>query len=229
MAIDAGISLSGVSKSFSSGAEVVHAVDDVTMQVPPGAFVCLVGPSGCGKSTLLAIVAGLEEADAGSVEVAGVDIVGATESQRSRMRRSTIGVIFQDHELIPEFTLAENVAFPRELDGMSTREALAEASWQLERVGLSGLGSRRTNEVSGGQKQRAGIARALMGDRRVLIADEATGSLDSANAHLIFELFRDLAQGGVTVLAATHDPIAREYAKFVYEMGDGSIVGQDHL
>lgn len=219
----AAINLHQVSRRFASGADVVWAVRDASFHVAYGQFVCVLGASGSGKTTLLNLIAGLDTADEGSVRVVGQDMTALSEAARTHLRLHKIGVIFQDHNLIDEFTATENVMLPLEVSGVPARSARAEALHLLDRVGLDGLGDRLPRELSGGQKQRVGVARALSGHRTVLLADEPTGALDSSNSRALFELFADLRADGVCVLLVTHDPLSQEYVDGSYQMTDGQI------
>lgn len=211
----------GVSRSFVSPSETVWAVRDGSFEVARGSFVCLFGASGSGKSTLLNLLAGLDSATTGMVRVGDTEVGGLSEDQRSRLRLERVGVVFQDHNLIEEFTAAENVMLPLEVLGRPVAAARAQAEEQLDRVGLAGLGARYPAELSGGQRQRVGIARALVGDRELLLADEPTGALDSVTSQALFALFRRLCDEGTTVIIATHELMAREFADVVLEMHDG--------
>ena len=217
------IVVDSVSKTYTSGIEEVHAVDRVSFAIEPGQLVTLYGASGSGKTTLTNLIAGLDEADSGTVRVAGVEIGTLDEDQRAAMRRETIGVVFQDHNLIAEFTAAENVSLPQVAGGAKARTAKSDAEGALHRVGLEGLGDRFPDQLSGGQRQRVGVARAFVGARKVLIADEPTGALDTATSESLFALLRELANGGLTVVVATHDPLARRYADRVFSIVDGAV------
>jgi putative ABC transport system ATP-binding protein len=188
-----------------------------------GEFVCVYGASGSGKSTLLNLLAGLDLADSGEIRVGGVDVSTADEAQRASLRLRTVGVVFQEHNLIEEFTAAENVALPLEAAGLSVAEARGQALDQLSRVGLAGLEDRFPWQMSGGQRQRVGVARALTGQRSVLLADEPTGALDSAATKELFELFRKLCDDGVLAVICSHDPRCRDFADTVYEVVDGRL------
>ena len=199
------------------------AARDVCFEAHPGEFVCVYGASGSGKSTLLNLIAGLDVADSGDIQVGDVCVSEADEKQRARLRLDIAGVVFQDHNLIEEFTAAENVALPLEVRGIPADLARAEASDQLGRVGLTGLGNRLPRQLSGGQRQRVGIARALTGQRAVLLADEPTGALDSAATLDVFKVVRALCDEGVTAVVCSHDTRCRDFADTRYEMVDGRL------
>lgn len=203
----------------------MNAVDNVDMAAKPGEFICLFGHSGSGKTTFLNLMAGIDLPTSGSIVVDGEPLGDMAEDDRIRLRRETIGMVHQTDFLIEEFTAAENVALPLEARGFPANDALAESAVLLERVGLEGYGGRLPRQLSGGQRQRVGIARALTGGRRILLADEPTGALDSKNAASIFGLLRDLCEEGALVIVASHDPMCREYATRLVEMLDGRVLG----
>lgn len=206
------------------GGERVVAVDDVTFIGEAGQFICVFGASGSGKSTLLNIIGGLEIADGGAVHVAGIDIGALGEQERTEMRLRLIGMIFQDDNLIDEFTAVENVSFPLELMGVPRHEAKASALSHLTQVGISEFAERLPPTMSGGQRQRVGIARALVGERKILLADEPTGSLDSAATLAIFSLIREACRDGALAVVASHDPRCHDFADRVLHMIDGELV-----
>ena len=215
------------SKRFTVGAEVVAAVDDVSFSVRPSEFACIYGASGSGKTTLLNLVAGIDVADTGSVSVGGEVLSGQSEGRRADIRLHNIGVIFQNNNLMPEFTARENVALPLMIRGHPRASADMEALEALAAVGLSELADRLPAAMSGGQRQRVGIARALAGKQSLIVADEPTGALDSRNSVQLFELFRSLCdERGTAVVLATHDPLAKDFADSVYLMVDGTIEAQ---
>ena len=217
----AALTLLDVNRCFAASPEPVWAVREASFSVDAGMFVCLVGASGAGKSTLLNLIAGLDSATSGTILVEGTDVGLLSEEQRARLRLERVGVVFQDHNLIEEFTANENVMLPLEALGAPAQKARARAEAELERVGLHGLGQRFPAQLSGGQRQRVGIARALVGGRRLLVADEPTGALDSANSRALFQLLRGLCDQGTTVLLGTHELMSQDFADTIYEMRDG--------
>ncbi|MFZ2502257.1 MAG: ABC transporter ATP-binding protein [Nocardioides sp.] len=225
--MEAIVSLQRASRIFESSVERVVAVDCANISASPGEFICLFGHSGSGKTTLLNLIAGLDRPNEGSVWVAGREVSDLSDEECITLRREVVGVVHQTDALIEEFTAQENVALPLEAGGSSTDVALREAGELLALVGLEGLDRRFPSQLSGGQRQRVGIARALSGNRVILLADEPTGALDTKNALAIFELLRGLAESGVLVIIASHDPRSREYATRWVEMLDGVIVGDE--
>jgi putative ABC transport system ATP-binding protein len=218
------ITVSGASKAYTSEAEAIWAARAVDLVACAGEFVCIFGASGSGKSTLLNLLAGLDLPDSGTIRVGGADVSALDESGRARLRLKTVGVVFQDHNLLEEFTAAENVALPLEACGADAREAAAEAASQLTRVGLSGLEARYPHQLSGGQRQRVGIARALTGNRSILLADEPTGSLDSIATADLFARIRALCDDGLLAVVCSHDPECRRFADTIYEIADGRLI-----
>ncbi|MGE5345231.1 MAG: ABC transporter ATP-binding protein [Acidithiobacillales bacterium] len=200
-----------LAKGFGAGEARVEIFRGVSLEVRPGDVLAVTGPSGCGKSTLLHLFAGLEEPDAGSVEVAGSRWAGLSPERRAALRGETIGFVFQFHHLLPELTAAENVALPLFLAGVASADAKAAAGEALGRVGLSGRAGAFPRTLSGGERQRVAIARAVVRRPRLLLCDEPTGSLDTAHAAAVFELLLEVARerAGAAVVV-THDP---EWAK----------------
>ncbi|MGL4306577.1 MAG: ABC transporter ATP-binding protein [Mycobacteriaceae bacterium] len=222
--LSSAISIRSAKKYYQSGLDTVHAVDNISLSVQPGQFVALYGASGSGKTTLVNLLAGLDVCDSGDITVADLPVSSLNADQRAKMRREVVGVVFQEHNLIEEFTVLENVILPVVTGGSSRKATSPLAIEVLAKVGLAGLEQRFPRQLSGGQRQRVGVARALLGDRKVLLADEPTGALDSQNSMSLFGLFRTLAESGVAVVVATHDPLAKKYADRVLEMVDGKIV-----
>jgi putative ABC transport system ATP-binding protein len=220
------LELRHVSKTYGEGAAEVHALRDVSLAVEPGALVAIMGPSGSGKSTMLTIAGSLEAATAGDVLVAGQALSGLSRNERARLRRRSIGFVFQNFNLLPGLTAAENVSLPLELDGVPGRTARKAALAALEELGLGERASRFPDELSGGERQRVAIARAVVGERRLLLADEPSGALDSANAESVMRLVRAACQGGVAGVVVTHDAQLASWADRVVFLRDGRISDQ---
>ena len=216
-----------VVKSYGSGSTVVRAVTDITLSVQPGEFVAVMGPSGCGKSTLLHLAGALEQPSAGRVLVNGRDLAEMDAKQQAALRRNDVGYVFQSLNLIPALTALENVMLPLELDGIATKQARALGTEALGSVGLDHALDRYPDDFSGGQRQRIAIARAVIGNRRLLLADEPTGALDTVNGDQVVELLADLARNqGVAVIMVTHDPRFASWADRVVFIRDGRIVDE---
>lgn len=220
------VELRNVSKSYGAGAGEVHALRDVSLAFEAGALVAIMGPSGSGKSTLLTIAGSLEEPTSGQVLVDGFDVSKASRRARATLRRRVIGYVFQDYNLLPGLTAAENVALPLELDGISRKKARAASMDALQELGVAERAGRFPDELSGGERQRVSIARAIVGDRRVLFADEPTGALDSANGEAVMGLIRAACQRGVAGVMVTHDRQLASWADRVVSLRDGRIDGQ---
>lgn len=218
------IQVSSAFKSYEMKAETVQAVSSVSFTVDSGECVALMGPSGCGKTTLVSLVSGLLAADSGSIQVLGTNLEKLDADERAAFRLKNIGVVFQDTQLIPEFTVLENVLLPLELGGVAKLESIKLAQAALTQVGLVTQMDRFPDEISGGQAQRVGIARAIVGGRTVLLADEPTGSLDQENSKLVFSVLLDLAKSGLAVLISTHDPLIESYASRILPMSDGHLL-----
>ncbi|MCX4959330.1 ABC transporter ATP-binding protein [Streptomyces virginiae] len=213
-------------RTHGSGATEVHALRGINLSVFPGELVAVMGPSGSGKSTLLTLAGGLDTPSSGRVIVEGTDITAASRKQLAALRRRSIGYVFQDYNLIPALTAAENVALPRELDGISARKARASAVAALEEMGLGQLADRFPDEMSGGQQQRVAIARALVGDRRLVLADEPTGALDSETGESVLALLRARCDAGAAGILVTHEPRFAAWADRVVFLRDGSVVDE---
>ncbi|MER6447475.1 ABC transporter ATP-binding protein [Streptomyces venezuelae] len=213
-------------RTHGSGATEVHALRGINLSVYPGELVAVMGPSGSGKSTLLTLAGGLDTPSSGRVVVEGTDITTASRKQLAALRRRSIGYVFQDYNLIPALTAAENVALPRELDGISARKARASALAALEEIGLGQLANRFPDEMSGGQQQRVAIARALVGDRRLVLADEPTGALDSETGESVLALLRTRCDAGAAGILVTHEPRFAAWADRVVFLRDGSVVDE---
>jgi putative ABC transport system ATP-binding protein len=220
------LELRQVSKKYGEGAAEVHALRDVSLAVEPGALVAVMGPSGSGKSTMLTIAGSLEEASSGEVFVAGHSLSAMSRNERARLRRRSIGYVFQNFNLLAGLTAAENVAIPLELDGISVRVARTAAMQALDELDMAGRAARFPDELSGGERQRVAIARAVVGDRRLLLADEPSGALDSVNAEAVMRLVRSACRGGVAGVVVTHDAQLASWADRVVFLRDGRISDQ---
>ncbi|MFD9082304.1 ABC transporter ATP-binding protein [Streptomyces erythrochromogenes] len=213
-------------RTHGSGATEVHALRGIDLAVYPGELVAVMGPSGSGKSTLLTLAGGLDVPTGGRVLVEGTDITAASRKQLAALRRRSIGYVFQDYNLIPALTAAENVALPLELDGTSARKARVAALAALEEMNLGVLADRFPDEMSGGQQQRVAIARALVGDRRLVLADEPTGALDSETGESVLGLLRSRCDAGAAGVLVTHEPRFAAWADRVVFLRDGSVVDE---
>ncbi|MCX5585669.1 ABC transporter ATP-binding protein [Streptomyces erythrochromogenes] len=213
-------------RTHGSGATEVHALRGIDLAVYPGELVAVMGPSGSGKSTLLTLAGGLDVPTGGRVLVEGTDITAASRKQLAALRRRSIGYVFQDYNLIPALTAAENVALPLELDGTSARKARVAALAALEEMNLGVLADRFPDEMSGGQQQRVAIARALVGDRRLVLADEPTGALDSETGESVLALLRSRCDAGAAGVLVTHEPRFAAWADRVVFLRDGSVVDE---
>ncbi|MET9571512.1 ABC transporter ATP-binding protein [Streptomyces virginiae] len=213
-------------RTHGSGATEVHALRGIDLAVHPGELVAVMGPSGSGKSTLLTLAGGLDTPTSGRVLVEGTDITTASRKQLAALRRRSIGYVFQDYNLIPALTAAENVALPLELDGTSARKARVAALAALAEMNLSVLAARFPDEMSGGQQQRVAIARALVGDRRLVLADEPTGALDSETGESVLGLLRSRCDAGAAGILVTHEPRFAAWADRVVFLRDGSVVDE---
>jgi putative ABC transport system ATP-binding protein len=218
------LQLIGVSRVHGTGPTAVHAMREVNLTVEPGVLVAGMGPSGSGKSTLLNVAGGLDAATAGDVIVEGVPMRGQTASGMAALRRRSIGYVFQDLNLIPALTAAENVALPRELDGIRSKAARAEALVALAEVDLTGYADSFPDQMSGGQRQRVAIARALIGPRRLVLADEPTGALDSVTGEAILKLLRARCDAGAAGIVVTHDARMAGWADRIVTLRDGAVV-----
>jgi len=220
------LELRQVSKAYGQGAAEVHALRDVSLDVAPGMMVAVMGPSGSGKSTLLTIVGSLEEPTSGKVLVAGQDLATMSRNDKARLRRQSIGYVFQDFNLLPGLTAAENVALPLELDGISARKAKEAGLGALDALGLADRASNYPDQLSGGERQRVAIARAVVGDRHLLLADEPSGALDSGNGEAVMRMIHAACQEGVAAVVVTHDAQLASWADRVVFIRDGRIVDQ---
>jgi putative ABC transport system ATP-binding protein len=224
----AAVELRGVSRVYGEGATEVHALRDIDLVVGEGELVAVMGPSGSGKSTLLTIAGTLEDATSGEVLVRGQTVSAMSRNDRARLRRRSIGFVFQDFNLLAGLTAVENVALPLELDGVNARAARAEGTAVLESLGLANAAGRFPDELSGGERQRVAIARAVVGERHLLLADEPSGALDSVNAEGVMRLIRTACRDHVAGVVVTHDAQLAAWADRVVFLRDGRVVDQTH-
>jgi putative ABC transport system ATP-binding protein len=215
-----------VARTFGSGHTQVTALDGVSLTVQPGELVAVMGPSGAGKSTLLHLAGGLDRPSGGTIRVTGTDLGGLGRAGLAALRRRQVGYVFQELNLITALTAVENVALPRELDGVRARTARGEAQAALELVGLAELADTFPDQLSGGEQQRVAIARALVGQRPLLLADEPTGALDTLAGEAILGLLRARCDAGIAALLVTHESRYAGYADRVIFLTDGRVVDQ---
>ena len=220
----------GVEKTYRTGTVAVHALRGVSLRVRRGEMVAVMGPSGCGKTTLLNCLSGLDEFDAGTVLIDGVDISRMSDDRRTDLRARNMGFIFQTYNLLPVLSAVENVELPLIVAGVRPREARARALEALERVGLGAFAHHRPNQLSGGQRQRVTVARALVNRPTIVWADEPTGALDSKNAADVMDLMVELNRThGLTYVIVTHDPAVASRCHRIVHMADGEILREELL
>jgi putative ABC transport system ATP-binding protein len=220
------LELRHVSKVYGSGPTEVHALREINLSVERGELVAIMGPSGSGKSTLLTIAGSLEGTTGGQVLVDGVDLANVSRSDQARMRRRSIGYVFQDFNLLPGLTAVENVSLPLELDGVPSKAARATGLEAMGELGVADRADRYADELSGGERQRVAIARAIVGERGLLLADEPTGALDSVNGEAVMRLLRAATQRGVAGVVVTHEAQLASWADRVVFLRDGHVVDQ---
>jgi putative ABC transport system ATP-binding protein len=220
------LELRGVSKSYGTGAAEVHALSEVDLEVDRGSFVAVMGPSGSGKSTLLTIAGSLEEPTRGDVVIDGASLASMSRNDKARLRRQTVGYVFQDFNLLAGLTAAENVSLPLELDGVSAKNAHLAGMKALEELRLADRAAHYPDELSGGERQRVAIARAIVGERSLLLADEPSGSLDSANGEAVMRMILAACHRGVAAMVVTHDAQLAAWADRVVFIRDGRIMDQ---
>lgn len=220
------LELRDVSKSYGAGSTLVHALIDASLSVDRGNLVAVMGPSGSGKSSLLTIAGSLEEPTRGEVLIDGKPLASMSYNDKARLRRRMIGYVFQDFNLLAGLTALENVALPLELDDLSPRKARIAAMAALESVGIAGRAGHSPDELSGGERQRVAIARAVVGNRHILLADEPSGALDSANGDVVMKMIRGACKQGIAAVIVTHDAHLAAWADRVIFLKDGRIVDQ---
>jgi putative ABC transport system ATP-binding protein len=220
------LELRRVSKSYGVGAAEVHAIQGVDLFVDRGTLVAVMGPSGSGKSTLLTIAGSLEEPTSGEVVIDGASLQAMSRNDKARLRRRTIGYVFQEFNLLAGLTAVENVALPLELDGQAGKKAHAAGMAALEELGLGDRAMHYPDELSGGERQRVSIARAVVGQRRLLLADEPSGALDSTNGEGVMRMILTACKQGVAAVVVTHDAQLASWADRVVFIRDGRVVDQ---
>jgi putative ABC transport system ATP-binding protein len=221
------LELRDVSKSYGEGGASVNALQGVSLSVDQGEMVAVMGPSGSGKTTLLSISGTLEEPNHGEVRLGRQSVGAMSRGAKARLRRRTIGYVFQEFNLLPGLTAAENVALPLELDGTSARKARGVALMSLDRIGLAGRAGHYPDQLSGGERQRVAIARAMVGERKLLLADEPSGALDSGNAEAVMEMLREACKkAGMAAVVVTHDAHLASWADRVMFLRDGRVTDQ---
>lgn len=221
------IELSGVSRTWEVGGRPVHALRDVTLSIGAGGYVSVMGPSGSGKSTLLSLLGGLDRPTAGSYRFEGREVASLPDEELSRLRRERIGFVFQSFHLVPRMTALENVALPLLLAGVAPKDRTSRAAEALASVGLSPRLDHRPDQLSGGEKQRVCLARAVVTRPGLVLADEPTGNLDSASGAEIVALLERLHASGITLLVVTHDAGIGGRAQRRVRLADGRVVGDD--
>lgn len=225
---ESAISIKGLKKDYNVGAGEVHALRGIDMEIACGEFVCIAGKSGSGKSTLLNLVAGLESPTDGSINVLGQRIDRMSEIERIRFRRSHIGFVFQSYRLLPQYTAIENVALPLMLRGVEKRERERRALEALDMVGIAKCARQRPAQMSGGEQQRAGIARSIITSPAIVMADEPTGNLDTATGEMVLTLFQKLfRQNGTTLMIVSHDDDMPRYVDRTIRLSDGALIGEE--
>ena len=223
------IKVEEIHKSYLMGKEAVPALRGISLDIAEGEFVCLMGPSGSGKTTLLNIVGGLDEPSRGHIAITGENLVSLSENKLARLRLDKMGFVFQNYNLLANFTARENVEAPMVLAKVGRKERAKRSQELLERVGLGDRGHHYPSELSGGQQQRVAIARALANNPPILIGDEMTGDLDSETGFAIMRLVKELNEDGMTVVFVTHDPRMAEFAGRLVHLQDGKLLnGNGH-
>jgi putative ABC transport system ATP-binding protein len=219
------VQVENVEKVYKLGEIPVQALRDVSLELQKGEFVAIMGPSGSGKTTLLNLIGVLDKPTKGKIYIDGRDITKLKEKELTKLRRSTVGYIFQFYNLIPVLSAFENVELPMLIAGMPKEEREERAHNLLEKVGLAGRENHRPDELSGGEQQRVAIVRALANKPSVVLADEPTGDLDSKTGKEVMQALRDLSSNeGATVIVVTHDSMVADMASKIFEMRDGRII-----
>jgi putative ABC transport system ATP-binding protein len=220
------LELHDVTKIYGEGATEVHALSRIDLSVDAGSLVAVMGASGSGKSTLLTIAGSLEEPTSGEVRVGGRSLASLSRNGKARLRRQSIGYVFQDYNLLAGLSALENVSLPLELDGVAARKAQRAALESLDDFGLRDRASHYPDQLSGGERQRVAIARAVVGGRQLLLADEPSGALDSTNAEAVMRMILAACHRGMAAIVVTHDAQLASWADRVVFLRDGRIVDQ---
>lgn len=221
------LELHQISKFYGEGETAVRALYEIDLSVDAGHLVAVMGPSGSGKSTLLTIAGSLEEPTSGEVRIGGATLSSMSRNDKARLRRRSIGYVFQDFNLLPGLTAAENVSLPLELDGVSAGKARQVGLIQLEQLGLADRARHYPDQLSGGERQRVAIARSVVGERTLLLADEPSGALDSTNSEVVMRMILDACKRGVAAVVVTHDAHLASWADRTILLSDGRVV--DHM
>jgi putative ABC transport system ATP-binding protein len=222
------IHLEDVKKVFYTDEVETHALSGTFLDIPNGEFISITGPSGCGKSTLLSILGLLDSPTEGRYQLNGKDVQDLSLSERAVIRNREVGFIFQSFNLIGDLSVYENVELPLTYRGMSGAERKKRVGEALEKVNMAHRAKHLPSQLSGGQQQRVAVARAIAGDPLILLADEPTGNLDSANGEAVMSLLRELHQQGSTICMVTHDPRYSKFADRAIHLFDGRVVGEEH-
>jgi putative ABC transport system ATP-binding protein len=220
------LELRGVTKIYGTGAAEVHALSDIDLSIAAGELVAIMGPSGSGKSTLLTVAGTLEEPTSGDVSIEGKPVASMSRNDRARLRRHSVGYVFQDFNLLAGLSALENVSLPLELDGMNLKRAQALALDALAEFDMDGRADRFPDALAGGERQRVAIARAVVGERGLLLADEPTGALDSVNGEAVMRMVRRACNRGVAGVIVTHDAQLASWADRIVFLRDGRVVDQ---
>lgn len=221
------IRLVDIVKSYIMGDSVVHALDDVNVQIGEGEFTSIMGPSGSGKSTMMNILGCLDRPTSGHYFLRGRDIAGYNDDELAHTRNAEIGFVFQNFNLLPKLTAQVNVALPLVYAGINEEERMVRAARALESVGLGNRLDHKPNEMSGGQRQRVAIARALVNNPAIIMADEPTGNLDTKSSYEIMDIFKAMNDEGKTIVMVTHEPDIAQQTKRILVMRDGKLVSDE--
>jgi putative ABC transport system ATP-binding protein len=217
------VELRNVRKTYRMGEELIHALDDITVDINAGDFMSIIGPSGSGKSTLMHILGCLDSPTSGTIQLDGVMIHNASSRQLAAIRNRKIGFVFQSFNLLPKLNVLQNVELPMVYSGLGGRERRERAMEAMKKVGIDNRAGHRPSQLSGGQQQRVAIARALVNDPRIIFADEPTGNLDSHTGEVVLEMFHKFHEEGRTIILVTHDPEIAAVTPRRIEIRDGKI------